>query len=74
MALPFLFPRLSAALPSPASAQRGAQASHCLRKPGTCKSPHHLTGTGSLSVWGLNLISLPPAEQSRGHPFHSRRD
>ena len=74
MALPFLFPRSSAALPSPASAHRGAQASRCPRKAGTCKSPHHLTDTGSLSVRGLNLISLPPAEHPRGHPFHSRRD
>lgn len=73
MARPFLFPRSSAALPSPTSVPTGgAQASHFLRKAGTCKSPRHPTGTGSFSFWGFNLI-LPPAVQSRGAPISQQK-
>lgn len=37
------------------------------------KSPHHPTGTGSLSVRGFSLVSLPPAAQSRGAPISQQK-
>lgn len=74
MTLPFRLPRSSAALPSPAFVPtRGAQASHFLGKAGTCKSPHHPTGMGSLRARGFNLIPLPPAAQSRGAPISQQK-
>lgn len=74
MALPFRLPCSSTTLPSPAFVPtRGAQASHFLRKAGTCKSPHYPTGMGSLSIQGFNLIPLPPAAQSRGAPISQQK-